>query len=52
MQKELRVDEKLTLWLSEVTLGDTILDGLVEVSIKGGWRRDGDLIVGLNVFLE
>jgi hypothetical protein len=38
--------------LSEVTLGDTILDGLVEVSIKCSCGGDIDCVVGLNVFLD
>jgi len=41
-----------TLRLSEVTLGDTILDGLVEVSIKCSCGGDIDCVVGLNVFLD
>jgi hypothetical protein len=38
--------------LSEFTLLDAGFDGLIELGIERGLRRDADLIVGLHVFLD
>jgi hypothetical protein len=38
--------------LAEFTLLNTSLDGLVELGVERGLRRDGDLVVGLHVFLD
>lgn len=42
----------LTLWLSELSLLDSRLDGLVELSIKSGRRRDGDVVVCQNILFD
>lgn len=44
--------KKLTLGLAELSLLNASLDGLVELRVERGLRRDGDLVVGLHVFLD
>lgn len=41
-----------TLWLSELSLLDARLDSLVELGIKSGRRRDGDVVVCQNILLD
>ena len=41
-----------TLWLRELGLFNTILQGLVEHGIKLCFRRGGDLVVGFDIFLD
>lgn len=43
---------RLTLGLGELALLNTGLDGLVELGIEGGLRRDVDLVVRRHVLLD
>lgn len=45
-------ERELTLGLSEFFLLNASLDSLVELGVEGGWRRDGDLVVGLDILLD
>lgn len=42
----------LTLGLSELALLNTSLDGLVELSVESGLRRDVDLVVRRHILLN
>jgi hypothetical protein len=42
----------LTLGLSELALLNTSLDGLVELGVEGGLRRDVDLVVRRHILLN
>jgi hypothetical protein len=45
-------ETRLTLGLSELSLLNTSLDGLVELRVKSSLRHDGDLVVALDIFLD
>jgi hypothetical protein len=51
-KRAVRGERGLTLGLSEFLLLDTGLDGLVELGVESGRRRDGDLVVGLDILLD
>lgn len=48
----MRDDSGLTLWLSELALLNTGLDGLVELGIESSLRREGDIVVRPNILLD
>lgn len=45
-------NEIRTLGLGELALLDTDLDGLVELGVERGLRRDVDLVVVLHILLD
>jgi hypothetical protein len=44
--------KRLTLGLTELSLLNTSLDGLVELRVESSLRHDGDLVVVLDIFLD
>lgn len=45
-------DKTLTLWLSELALFNTGLDGLVELGVERALGREGDLVVRGDILLD